>query len=447
MGTSLSFRLGGIPVSVDAMFFVVAIVLGLGGRSGISLVGWCVAVFVSVLVHELGHAAAFRTFGQSPRIRLWAWGGLTYGSAALPPWKDVVVSLAGSATAIALLGLPAYLITRTTTFTSLTTYVFWHDLSWIALAWSLLNLLPLLPLDGGNIARTVLRRAFGDRGEVSALWLSISVAAGGTAWALLEREPFLAMYGVFFAGFSAEQLVERRDAPLSADLERAIRQFADDPEEAAATARRVLGSARGRATLGAASEIVAWAALAGGRDDEAREAIRQVGPTARPSPVLDGCLALVLGDRERGLGRVAAGMAERPGSFEGTTAMRCIARAEATDELTSRLLARRDDAGPMAAAALALGMHRIGRFDAAVAVAERVYADGRASRPIVAYNAACSAARAGSHELAMRWLDAAVASGFADATTLGNDDDLESLRGTSAFERLRGSLQSAPAPR
>jgi Zn-dependent protease len=440
MGASLSFRLAGIPVRVDAMFFVVAVVLGLGGRSGVTLVGWVAAVFLSVLVHEFGHAVSFRVFGQTPRIRLWAWGGLTSGSAPLPPGKDVVVSLAGSGAAIAVLGLPAYVVTRTTTFTSSAASIFWHDLWWVSMAWSLLNLLPLLPLDGGNVANTLLRRAMGERGEVTALWLSISVAALGAAWALLERQPFLAVYGVFFAGHSAQRLIDRRDAPLRAALDRARHQFADDPDAAAAAARRVLESARGRVTQTEASEIVAWAALDDERDAEAVEAIRLIGPMERPSPLLEGCIALVAGDRDRGLERLAAGMAERTSSFPRLTPMRCIARAGATEELTTRLLDRRGDDGAKGAATLAVGMHLIARFDTALAVAERVYADGRASRSIVAYNAACSAARADSPDLALRWLELAIANGFGDAGLLATDDDLATLRASQTFAALRSSL-------
>jgi Zn-dependent protease len=440
MGASLSFRLAGIPVRVDAMFFVVAVVLGLGGRTGVTLAGWVVAVFLSVLVHELGHAVAFRIFGQTPRIRLWAWGGLTSGSAPLPPARDVVVSLAGSGTAIALVGLPAYLVTRTTTFTSLPAFIFWHDLLWVSLAWSLLNLLPLLPLDGGNVADTLLRRAMGERGEVTALWLSISVAALGAAWALLERQPFLALYAAFFAGYSAERLIDRRDAPLRAELDRARVQFADDPDAAAAAARRVVKAARGRKAQAEASEVVAWAALNGERDAEASEAIRLIVPTGRTSPVLEGCIALVTGDRDRGLERLAVGMAERGSSFPRLTPMRCIARAGAAEELTTRLLDRPGEDGAKAAATLAVGMHLIAHFDTALAVAERVYADGRASRSIVAYNAACSAARDESPELALRWLELAIANGFDDARQLETDDDLETIRASQTFASLRSSL-------
>ena len=104
------------------------------------------------------------------------------------------------------------------------------------------------------------------------MWLSISVAVGGGVWAL---------YGVFFAGYSAQQLVARRDAPLGDELTTAVRRLEDDPDAAAVIARRVLGTARGRATLTRASEIAAWAALARERDDEAQEIMRQMGRTRR----------------------------------------------------------------------------------------------------------------------------------------------------------------------
>jgi len=148
----------------------------------------------------------------------------------------------------------------------------------------------------------------------------------------------------------------------------------------------------------------------------------------------------VAGDRDRGLERLAAGMAERTSSFPRLTPMRCIARAGATEELTTRLLDRRGDDGAKGAATLAVGMHLIARFDTALAVAERVYADGRASRSIVAYNAACSAARADSPDLALRWLELAIANGFGYAGLLATDDDLATLRASQTFAALRSSL-------
>jgi Zn-dependent protease len=46
----------------------------------------------------------------------------------------------------------------------------------INLIWPVFNLLPIWPLDGGKIARDVLEGAFGYKGVIASLWLSIFVA-------------------------------------------------------------------------------------------------------------------------------------------------------------------------------------------------------------------------------------------------------------------------------
>lgn len=74
----LTFRLGTIPVHVQFFFFLTALLLsgGLEGSPAV-LVGWVMLVFVSVLLHELGHAIAGRLFGLDPVITLHGMGGTT----------------------------------------------------------------------------------------------------------------------------------------------------------------------------------------------------------------------------------------------------------------------------------------------------------------------------------------------------------------------------------
>src|SRR5919199_1626135 len=72
-----SFRVAGIPVRIDLTFLMMAFLLGWGARTGGLLLAWMVIVTASVLLHELGHAFAFRRFGQEPQILLQGLGGLT----------------------------------------------------------------------------------------------------------------------------------------------------------------------------------------------------------------------------------------------------------------------------------------------------------------------------------------------------------------------------------
>src|SRR5262245_56303232 len=100
----MRFRLFGIRVEVQLLFWVTGLLLGLPAASGPPRPGaalglWMLAVFVSVLVHELGHAFAMRRHGINPEISLHGMGGVTtWGGAEPPPLRRrdlVVIYLAG----------------------------------------------------------------------------------------------------------------------------------------------------------------------------------------------------------------------------------------------------------------------------------------------------------------------------------------------------------------
>ena len=67
-----------IPVRVSPLFFLTAALIGfLWSNTLMGTLIWMMIIFVSVLVHEYGHALTAKAFGQSPRIELVAFGGLT----------------------------------------------------------------------------------------------------------------------------------------------------------------------------------------------------------------------------------------------------------------------------------------------------------------------------------------------------------------------------------
>ena len=147
------FSLGGIPVRVEPAFFVIIAILGYNPyRPSVTGVLWWVAIaFVSILVHELGHAVAFRLYGVRPSITLHGMGGLTSGSGELSPVRHIVVSLAGPLSALVLLGIPSWLLAQSGVITSIEGRDAVTAAVWINIGWSLLNLLPILPLDGGQV--------------------------------------------------------------------------------------------------------------------------------------------------------------------------------------------------------------------------------------------------------------------------------------------------------
>jgi stage IV sporulation protein FB len=63
----LRFKVGPFPVLVYPWFFLSAILLGAGYGFGWQMAAWIFVVFLSVLVHELGHAVVGRLFGERRR--------------------------------------------------------------------------------------------------------------------------------------------------------------------------------------------------------------------------------------------------------------------------------------------------------------------------------------------------------------------------------------------
>lgn len=215
----MRFRLLGFPVRVDVSFAIVAALLGAGrGELGLLLL-WVAVVFVSILAHELGHAAVARAYGCRPSITLFAMGGLTQWSGpALGHLGQVWVGLAGPLAGFALGGLVLAVDRALPPEVPFLARLAVRDLLWVNFGWGLLNLLPVLPLDGGQVLRSLLRAARGR--EEDRLPLGISVVVGGIAAGL-------ALYaGLWWAAMLAG-LITWSNAQALRELGRRARSRAD----------------------------------------------------------------------------------------------------------------------------------------------------------------------------------------------------------------------------
>jgi Zn-dependent protease len=139
-----------------------------------------VVVFVSILIHELGHALTMRHYGDHQvYIALHGFGGFAQGSRILTRKQDIVVSAAGpffqAAAAVAMWWIADLLPPQH----RLVDYMMDAFIG-VSLFWAAVNLLPIVPLDGGRISLAI----FGPRREKAALILSL-VIIGAVAVAMM----------------------------------------------------------------------------------------------------------------------------------------------------------------------------------------------------------------------------------------------------------------------
>ena len=189
----LRFELFGFPVSIHWPFWLVCFLLGNGfvmksAADFYRVLLWTISIFLSILIHELGHAFVGRKYGAVPVIHLHGLGGLTaFPGKRFSRRQHLAVTAAGPAFSFAL-ALAALLFVSIIPPTS--QQDFWRLaglLSVINLFLTILNLLPILPLDGGQILRNLLGP---ERREVTR-WIGVFFAAAAALWAFSINQIFL----------------------------------------------------------------------------------------------------------------------------------------------------------------------------------------------------------------------------------------------------------------
>jgi stage IV sporulation protein FB len=226
----LNFALFGIPIRVHPLFWLVAVFFGAQAPEGdgIGILTWTAALFFSILIHELGHALTMRAYGLLPWIVLYTMGGLacynpgdSYRSRrADDTLAQILISAAGPVAgfllaAVLVLGLYAAGHGSDVKLVGLwgslpvvrlpnvrLAYLF-NDVFAICVFWGLVNLLPVYPLDGGQIAREVLLRVSPGDGIRQSMLLSVFAAAGMALYAYTQmHDGFVALFFAYLAYMS-----------------------------------------------------------------------------------------------------------------------------------------------------------------------------------------------------------------------------------------------------
>ena len=181
--------------------------------------------FVSLLLHELGHALQARRDGIPTReITLWMLGGIAQSEAPFATaGSEARVALAGPAVSAVLGGALVAAAQVASLPESLATVLGW--LGWTNLLLLAFNLLPALPLDGGRVLRAALWRIYGNHARatrnslrVSQL-LAVTLVAFGICWSFAGGGVsglWLAFIGVFLlSSGSAERALADMQVALS----------------------------------------------------------------------------------------------------------------------------------------------------------------------------------------------------------------------------------------
>jgi stage IV sporulation protein FB len=231
-----NFQILGFPVRVTWLFWVISAAWGYQWARGLDesyarwgwetpglfalLLIWVGVSFVSILIHELGHTLAMRWFGQRSYIVLYHFGGL-----AIPendggwrrgyrrPSDQIIISAAGplfqivfgvvvASIAISMglsIGSTANILDgwlplpKGSLSTNATTTGLIDSAVYTSIFWAILNLLPVLPLDGGRIAQSLFDMHDRGSGLRKATILSIITSVLIALWAFQIENSALGM--------------------------------------------------------------------------------------------------------------------------------------------------------------------------------------------------------------------------------------------------------------
>lgn len=276
------FTLGRIPVGATGGYLLIAAYFGYIYSLGNVALGILAAacVTLSILFHEFGHALVARRLNLEPKVVLHGWGGLTFHGRAESNKHDAVITAAGPFAGLLLAGVAFAIraaIPHTLAdlhlgggqFTGLGYALFALELLWqINLFWSLLNLLPIWPLDGGQLFRLLMLR-FQKPARAERVTHIVGIAIG-VAGVIVTVTLWKSIFGAIIAAslvFQNYNRLNRSDAsgpirPRNEALDRLLAEATDqlrqgNPHEAL----RLAHQARDMTTIGPSQLDAIWVIL------------------------------------------------------------------------------------------------------------------------------------------------------------------------------------------
>jgi Zn-dependent protease len=437
--------IAGIPVKVDITFLLVGVMLASDRLSHPALlVEWLFVIFISVLIHELGHALVCRSFGLSPQIQLYAMGGMTSWSSniRISPPKNIVISLAGPFAGFLFAGL---IYSTQNLFPYLMDSELggqlYRDLMRVNLVWGILNLLPVLPLDGGHVIGSIEEWATKKSGGLIAPAFSFIVAAGVALWAFSTGSLIFAILMGLFAWINLSALIQRyqtyRDKNLQTPLDEAQESFKKrDGFTLVRQAQEILETASSDQVKCSALQLLIQGLFLENNLEEAKKELIRLQTICGPDASQQALLGFEKDEWPRALPLIEYAYQSSQSAELGVIYAQSLIGAQRYREAMSVISdARLAQYATGLYALLQTATFVAGEFD--LSAEAGTLASERGGAPHIAYNVACAHARAGRIDQGLDWIKRAVDAGYSDFESLEQDPDLEPLRNQPEFIQLQ----------
>jgi Zn-dependent protease len=201
------FRVFGIDVYLHWSWVVIAFLEIDYRRNAYSSLAWEIAEYVSlfaiVLIHEFGHALACRQVGgRAEQILLWPLGGVAFVAPPQRPGAQLWSIAAGPLVNVGLFFVFSAILLLTGISFADDDLLDWQR--FLATLWKinlgllLFNLIPVYPLDGGQILRSLLWFLIG---PVRSMYVAVGIGFVGVAglamWAVSARSIWIGVIGYF----------------------------------------------------------------------------------------------------------------------------------------------------------------------------------------------------------------------------------------------------------
>lgn len=404
MGASGTFRLLGIPLRVDpGLLIVLAVIASSIHATRAVLAAFVVGGVVSVVAHELGHAVVARSLGAgNVGISLRSWGGLThYSLPRATRTQSALISAAGPAVGLAL-GLCVWVAEQSAVpFPGSEASEVYRQLLFVTVGWSVINLLPILPLDGGRLIEQLLPGSAQNRARGAGV---ISAMSGAVACLWFGHRGLWYTTALFAlcTAYGATQAI--------------------------------LGIAPGAGHRHTPSCSVFAKVCAG----DFAGAAAAAGAMRKPDPALTALLQAIIDDDQAAQARLYQLTEQRPKDHMARSCL-MILRSRLGDWAGVLAMLPNGENVKIGAITSAFdAAYKAEAFTEAASIGETLTRVRK--NPLFAYNTACCWARAGNPELAMSALMRAFDLGWTDLTQVDTDDDLASVRETPAFRSWRATL-------